>query len=79
MCADGDSDELAKARRRRDEQALQSEWSDGLSKNAKDRDDALRDDELSMLRQRIDLIETKEVSPAERRGGGGLCIARSPA
>ena len=36
LCADGDSDseELAKARRRRDEQALQSEWGDGLSKNA---------------------------------------------
>ena len=36
VCAeDGDdSDELAKARRRRDEQALQSEWRDGLSNNA---------------------------------------------
>ena len=111
---DGEDDELAKARRRRDEQALQSEWGDGLSKNAQactphrtprrcraccracrarhtahrrtaarrtkrhtphaarrpeprasrphqERDDALRADELSMLRQRIDLIETKEV------------------
>uniref|UniRef100_A0A7S0HVS9 Uncharacterized protein n=1 Tax=Phaeocystis antarctica TaxID=33657 RepID=A0A7S0HVS9_9EUKA len=64
---DGEDDELAKARRRRDEQALQSEWGDGLSKNAQERDDALRADELSMLRQRIDLIETKETQIGEMK------------
>ena len=37
VCAEdgADSDELAKARRRRDEQALQAEWRDGLAQNAK--------------------------------------------
>ena len=36
VCAEdgADSDELAKARRRRDEQALQAEWRDGLAQNA---------------------------------------------
>ena len=66
MCADDNSEELAAARRRRDEQALQSEWGTGLSQNAQDRDAELREDELSMLRQRIDLIETKEVTPLPR-------------
>ena len=37
VCAEdgADSDEMAKARRRRDEQALQAEWRDGLAPNAK--------------------------------------------
>ena len=36
VCAEdgADSDELAKARRRRDEQALQAEWRGGLAQNA---------------------------------------------
>ena len=65
LCAtEGESDEVARARQRRDEQALQSEWEDGLTQNAVDRDTQLREDELKMLRERINLVETKEVCSA---------------
>jgi hypothetical protein len=50
---DKDDDEIAKAFRRRDEAALASEWNIG--------DEATEiDDDMGMLRERIDLYQTKE-------------------
>ena len=71
-CATPEAEEREKARKRRDNEALQSEWREGLSENADD-----RDDEMRALRERIDLIETKEEQLAEikdmlRTMGAGL-------
>ena len=63
--ADGESEEVAKARRRRDEQAVQAEWQEGLAQNAQTRDAFLREDELMMLKERIELVETKEAQLGE--------------
>ena len=56
-CAMPDAEERERARRRKDNEALQAEWREGLVENAGD-----RDDEMLALRERINLIETKEAS-----------------
>ena len=56
-------DEVTRAQRRRDETALRSEWEVGVSSSSGvsgDTGDAGTDDATKMLRERIDLIETKE-------------------
>lgn len=60
LCS-AEEDEIMRAQRRRDEAALRSEWEVG----GRGDDGAGADDATKMLRERIDLIETKEKDISE--------------
>lgn len=60
LLAKDDDDEIARAQRRRDQDALRSEWEGGGASKDKD-------DDMAMLRERINLVETKEKDLSEIR------------
>ena len=60
----GEDDEIARAQRRRDKDALASEWLERSSSSGGGED---ANDDMAMLRERIDLLETKERDLTEIR------------
>lgn len=68
LCAPEQEDEIARTQRRRDEAALRSEWDVGSVSGSSGGGGSDRPDDFdpnNMLRERIDLLETKEKDLAE--------------